>query len=206
MHFARRVRNGLRRRLFPRAAYRKTPMRIRAPLRHAEAPPAGAHWRDCLMTIEVSDATAPAAALFRAKFGNDIPSSPRHFVLLYAPQAGAQPDVTVAYIHQQALEDIYLTGGLCVDERAYRAFPKWLFARVREEGGLATILTRDSVAMLGDAAAVFGHVGELRSRQASLRAGFADTEDDHLMVYWLRPATDEEKRRRVALAAAYGPF
>ena len=90
---------------------------------------------------------------------------------------------------------------------SYRAFPKWLFGQVRDEGGLATILTRESVALLTDGApAVFGYIGDLRSRQASLRAGFLDTDDDHLMVFWRREVADEEKKRLVALAAEQGPF
>lgn len=206
MQLARRVWRGVRRRLFPRLAYRKVPMRVRAPLQGAEAPPPGHDWRDCLSVIEVDDATALAGALFMRKFGSVIPASPRHFVLLFAADAPARRGATVAYIHHQRVGEIYLTGGLCVEERAYRSLPKWLFARVREEGGLATILTRESVAMLGDGAAVFGHVGEMRSRQASLRAGFADTDDDHLMVYWREPASDADKQRLVAMAASHGPF
>ncbi|MBC8023075.1 MAG: hypothetical protein H7Y14_08145, partial [Burkholderiales bacterium] len=89
---------------------------------------------------------------------------------------------------------------------AYRSFPEWLFAQVRDEGGLATMLAVASLAMLGDGAAVFGYVGDLRSRQASLRAGFTDTDDDHLMVHWRAPFGEEEKNRLIGLAAAYGRF
>ncbi|HUQ29094.1 MAG TPA: hypothetical protein VM051_10890 [Usitatibacter sp.] len=203
----RRAWKGVRRRLFPRKVYHKAPMRVRPP---RAAPPdassEGLTWQACLRTVEVDDAAPLAGWLFKRRFGTDVPVSPRHFVLLYSPAGNASGERAVAYIHHQRLGEIYLTGGLCVDERAYRSFPAWLFAKVREQGGLATIMTLGSMAMLGDGAAVFGHVGELRSRQASLRSGFADTDDDHLMVYWLAPLDAEEKKRLIAIAASRGPF
>ena len=165
-------------------------------------------WRDCLHTWEVHDATRVAGGLFRKCFGHDIPTYPRHFVLVYSPP----PEVTerepcvVAYVHQSPLEDVHLCGGMCVDERAYRRFPRWLFEAVREQGGLATIVTRDSMGMLGASLASFGHVGEPRARAADLRTGFVDAGPPHLMVMWLRQLSDVDKERLVARVAAHGPF
>jgi hypothetical protein len=96
---------------------------------------------------------------------------------------------------------------MCADQRAYRRMPKWLFKVVREQGGLATIVTRDSVDMLGgECSAVFGYVGEPRARAADLRTGFVDTDREHLMVIWLQPLLEHEKRRLVDQVAAAGPF
>ena len=106
-----------------------------------------------------------------------MPDYPRHFVLVHSPEPGSgeAPEVA-AYVHQSAREGgVYLCGGMCVDERAYRRFPRWRFEAARDEGGLATIVTRESVEMLEDAVAVFGHVGEPRARAADLRTGFVDT-------------------------------
>lgn len=166
-------------------------------------------WRNCLRTWEVNDARVVAGELFRRRFGHDIPDYPRHFVLVYSPPPGADdttPSV-VAYVHQSPHQDFYLCGGMCVDERAYRRFPRELFREVREQGGLATIVTRDSMGMLGDAPASFGHVGEPRARAADLRTGFVDTEHQHLMVMWLkRDLPESERRRLIAMAHAVGPF
>lgn len=166
-------------------------------------------WRNCLRTWEVHDARVVAGALFRKSFGHPIPDYPRHFVLVYSPPPG-EDDTTprvVAYVHQSPHREIYLCGGMCVDERAYRRFSRELFGEVRGQGGLATIVTRDSMAMLGDAPASFGHVGEPRARAADLRTGFVDTEHEHLMVMWLKPQLDEAERRRlIAVAHAVGPF
>jgi hypothetical protein len=164
-------------------------------------------WRQYLRTWEVNEASTVAGALFRKAFGHDIPDYPRHFVLVYSPPDGVREDArVVAYVHQLPAGDIYLCGGMCVDERAYRSFPRWLYSQVKEEGGLATIVTRDSMGMLGEAPASFGHVGEPRARQADLRTGFVDTPVPFLMAYWRKPLEEHEKRRLIAVAESHAPF
>ena len=176
----------------------------------APAEPPRAPWRECIDTIEVSDARLLAAPLFRRSFGHPVPPMPRHYVMFYrAPEdggrGGGQP-VVVGYTHQLAFEDVYLAGGMCIDPAAYRWFPRWLFDAVKREGGLATIIMRDSFATLGECPAVFGHVGEKRARLADLRAGFVDTGRLHLMVHWRRPLPREEQERLIERIAGIGPF
>ncbi len=165
-------------------------------------------WRDHFRTWEVSDARALAGKLFERSFGHAIPDYPRHFVLVYSPEPAARDTApkVVAYVHQSPFEELYLCGGMCVDEGAYRRMPRELFEQVRGEGGLATLVTRDSMAMLGDSPASFGHVGEPRARAADLRTGFVDTGREHLMAYWRRALPEEEKARLIERVAAIGPF
>jgi hypothetical protein len=186
----------------------RVPPRQSAPRR--EAPPSrpSRNWRDHLRTWEVNDARAVAGELFRRSFGHDVPDYPRHFVLVYSPppeESDTTPRV-VAYVHQLPFEDFHLTGGMCVDAAAYRRMPRWLFESARDEGGLATLVTRDSMGMLGDSPAAFGHVGEPRARAADLRTGFVDTGIEQLMVYWRREMDEAERRRLIGRAAAIGPF
>ena len=162
-------------------------------------------WREFLRTEEVSDAQAHVGTLFRRCFGHAAPSYPRHFVLFYYPDGRNAGREAVAYAHHLAFNEVYLGGGMCADERAYRRFPKWLFTHVREAGGLATIVSRDSFEMLGDAVAVFGYVGEPRARQADLRSGFVDA-GEKLMVYWRRRVPESEQRRLIEMVAARGAF
>jgi hypothetical protein len=169
---------------------------------------ASGSWRDHLEAYEVDDVRGIADELFARRFGHAPPVEGRHFLLVYSPPPGS-PDRhprVVAYTHQRALDELYLAGGMCVDERAYRLFPKWLFDAVKAEGGLATIVMRASFGALGDAPACFGHVGEPRARQADLRAGFVDTGRPDLMVYWRRDLDEAEKRRLVTKVEAHGPF
>ena len=165
-------------------------------------------WRAQLTTYEVDDARGIADALFTRAFGHAPPVEGRHFVLVYFPAAGSHDPTprVVAYTHQRALDELYLAGGMCVDERIYRHLPERLFQAVKDEGGLATIVMRDSFAMLGDSPACFGHVGEPRARQADLRAGFVDTGLPHLMVHWRREIPEAEKRRLIGKVEAHGPF
>jgi peptidoglycan/xylan/chitin deacetylase (PgdA/CDA1 family) len=182
----------------------KVPVSVGPPAAAAEPP---RDWRTRLRTWEVNDAKHLAGELFRRRFGHEVPDYPRHFVLVLSPEPGADsaPEV-VAYVHQTAQGRVYLCGGMCVDEGAYRRMPRWLFEAVRGEGGLATIVTRDSVGMLGECVAVFGHVGEPRARAADLRTGFVDTGREHLMVIWRASLGDAEKRGLVDEVAALGPF
>jgi hypothetical protein len=163
------------------------------------------NWRAHFHTIEVDDPNPLAGDLFKRRFGHDIPDYPRHFVLMYDDLAGSDRRA-VAYVHQMPHNEVYLGGGMCVDESAYRAFPKWLFAEVRREGGLATIVTRDSIALLGDSPAAFGHVGEPRAREADLRTGYVDTGRPHLMVFWRKELPAAEKARLIEMVDAFGAF
>jgi hypothetical protein len=172
------------------------------------APRQPAHWRDRLRTYEINDARVVAGDLFRRCFGQEVPDYPRHFVLVHSPEPGSgDPPTVVAYVHQTCRESYALCGGMCVDERAYRRMPRWLFQAVREEGGLATIVTRDSVEMLGEeCVAVFGHVGEPRARAADLRTGFVDTGRNPLMVIWRKDLPDSDRELLVDRVEALGPF
>jgi hypothetical protein len=182
----------------------------------AERPPApGAQgalkersWRESLRTWEVKPASVVAGELFHRAFGHPVPDYGRHFVLVHSPVPGEQPSdpSVIAYVHWLPFQDVYLGGGMCVDERAYRRMPKPLFAAVRDQGGLATIVTRESIQLLGDAAAVFGYVGEPRARQADLRTGFSDTGRPNLMVIWRRDLPEDARTRIVDEVAALGPF
>jgi peptidoglycan/xylan/chitin deacetylase (PgdA/CDA1 family) len=200
----------------------KSPQDLRALLREARVEPAprsspaaaalhgeaSRDWRSRLRTWEVNDAQRVAGELFRRAFNHEVPGYPRHFVLVHSREPGSgEPPEVVAYVHHTAREGgVYLCGGMCVDERAYRRFPRWLFEAARDQGGLATIVTRDSVDLLGDCTAVFGHVGEPRARAADLRTGFIDTDREHLMVIWRKAFAESEKRRLVDEVAALGSF
>ena len=154
----------------------------------------------------MNDASRLAGELFQRCFHHAIPDYPRHFVLVYSPPAGIGAPQVVAYVHQSPHGEVHLCGGMCVDERVYRRLPRELFDAVRREGGLATIVTRDSMAMLGGSVASFGHVGEPRARAADLRTGFVDTGEPHLMVMWLAPLDAAHKARLVERIAALGAF
>jgi len=168
-----------------------------------------ATWRQWIDVVEVGDDEARrlAASLFRKSFGHPVPPMPRHFVMFYRA-AGATPEsaIVIGYAHQLPFEDVYLAGGMCIDPHAYRRLPRWLFDQVKEQGGLATIIMRESIARLGNCPAVFGHVGDRRARISDLRAGFVDTGRRYLMVNWRKALPPAEQVALIERVEAIGPF
>lgn len=167
-------------------------------------------WQQCFSVTEVDDAEPLASELFRKSFGHPLPTFPRHFVMTYRASPSADVLSTnsrvVAYIHHTPHLDTFLCGGMCVDPGIYRELPRDIFLQVRDEGGLATIIARESIKLLGSDTVVFGHVGDKRARQSDLRAGFVDTEFPFLMAVWNRDLSGEEKRALATQINALGPF
>lgn len=160
---------------------------------------------DLVDVVEMGDAEAAAAVgpLFRRLFGDDLPAFPRHFVLRYVASGAPVP---LAYAHFTLWEGCYLGGGMAFDERAYRRIAPAHRARMREAGGVTEFLLRRIRAMLRDALALFGHVGEPRAERVDLRAGYERTAYPHLIVCWQRELPVAEREAILARAAAVGAF
>lgn len=155
-------------------------------------------------TEEVADPPDAVAELFLRSHRHAIPGYPRHFVMWYLPPNGrAKP---AAYVHHLPFGGVHLGGGMCADAAIYREMPGDAFRKARDAGGFATMILRDTFTMLGDSAAVFGHVAEPRARQADLRAGMRETGREHLLVYWITDLPEDEKQRIVERVARHGPF
>lgn len=171
-------------------------------------PTSRSSWRDSVRTWEVKPAKVIAGDLFERCFGHSVPDYGRHFVVMYSPPPGSGGETPAVACYGQWLpfEETYLGGGMCVDERIYRRMPKEIFAGIREAGGLATIVVRESIDFLSQAPAVFGYVGEPRARQADLRAGFVDAGRPNLMVIWLQELPESRKRELLDRVEALGPF
>lgn len=153
---------------------------------------------------EVSDAEFYAGDLFRRGFGGNPPDYPRHYVALYRP---ARSRLTViGYVHYMTFEDMYLCGGLVIDEREYRKLPEPHRKLIKESGGIAEKLLRDTFARLAHAPAIWAYVGDRQSEKVCLRAGFRQFDHPHLMVVWNSDLSDGEKANRIKRAIAFGPF
>ena len=160
---------------------------------------------DLVDCVELDDAAAAreVGPLFRRLFGDDLPDFPRHFVVYYR---GAPPAVPISYIHFTPWEGCYLGGGMMLDERVYRRIDAHHRARIRAAGGAVEFLLRRTQAMLDDAIALFGHVGEPRAERVDLRSGYEHTPYPHLIVCWRRELPRAERDALLARAAALGPF
>ncbi len=93
-----------------------------------------------------------------------------------------------------------------MNHRTYRLVPAAHRAKIKEMGGVAEIMLRETFKLLADAPAIWGHVGEKLAVAVDLRAGFVHTTDSHVMVVWNRAMSEEEKAERLARVVALGPF
>lgn len=159
---------------------------------------------DILRIEEVSDAEFFVGDLFRRRFHCDPPSYPRSFVAFYQPMRGRLE--AVGFVHYLIHDDSYLCGGLVIDERRYRQMPAEHRKVIKAAGGIAEKLLRATFARLTDAPAIWGYVGDALAEKVDLRAGFRHTTHPHIMVYWSKELTDEEKERRLAKVVTLGPF
>lgn len=177
---------------------------VNAPLPSTDA--GGVSLHDILHVVEVDDPRMLAGALFARRFAHPVPQIPRHFVAFYAPDSQTPPTV-LGYIHQTPWQDSALCGGMVIDERAWRTVASHHRKIIRDAGGVAEQLLRQSFDKLGDVAAIWGMVGDVLAEKVDRRVGFERIDGEpYLMVIWRRPLSDEEKLARIGAVKALGAF
>jgi hypothetical protein len=161
---------------------------------------------DVLCVTEIASAEFFVGDLFRRRFNTpSFPDMPRHFVAFY--KIDEKTMMPVGYVHQTPWEHCYLCGGLVIDDRFYRRIPAAHRRLIREAGGIAEYLQRESFAAISkEALAIWGFVGDKLAEQVDLRVGFVHTGVPYLMAVWLKPLSEEEKVVWIQKAAALGPF
>lgn len=161
---------------------------------------------ELLQVTEVDAASFFIHDLFCRRFNTTAaPDFPRHFIAFY--RQNDHTYLPLGYVHQSAWEGCYLTGGLVIDERAYRRLPAAHRHIIRAAGGVAECLLRDSFALLGpDVIAIWGYVGDKQAEQVDLRVGFEHTEHPYLMVIWRQELSAAARADWYARALALGPF
>ncbi|HLX29618.1 MAG TPA: hypothetical protein VKV24_14140 [Casimicrobiaceae bacterium] len=153
--------------------------------------------------VEIDEVEAYAGALFRRAFRCDPPLEPRHFV---ARVAIGNAERTIGYVHYAKFDDIYLCGGMCMDERMFRRLPAERRTALKAAGGVAEQMLRHTFDELSHAKAVFGYVGDRRAERVDLRAGFRHTGRKHLIVFWPGRLSRSEREAITDRVAALGPF
>ena len=169
-----------------------------------EAPIDATSIHDVVRVEEVGDSEFYAGELFRRRFRGNPPDYPKHYVAFY--RQGRTTYRPVGYIHYSGFEDSWLCGGMVMDDRLYRRIPAPHRMLIKDAGGIAEIMLRDTFARLADAMAIWGYVGDKQAEEVDLRAGFRHTSHPHVMVVWNRELPEEEKAARIARVIALGPF
>lgn len=159
---------------------------------------------DIVRVEETADAEFYAGDLFRRRFGGNPPNYPKHYVAFY--RQGRTRYLPVGYIHYTAFEDTYLCGGMVIDERLYRRIPAAHRKLIKDAGGIAEIMLRETFARLAAAPAIWGYVGDKQAEEVDVRVGFRHTHHPHVMVVWNRDVPETEKAARLERVVALGPF
>lgn len=159
--------------------------------------------RGWFRVVEIDNVEEYAGNLFRRCFRAPPPTTPRHYV--------ARVDIngeerTIGYIHFSPLDDYYLGGGMCIDDRTFRRLPSNRRAKLRDAGGIAEQMLRYATADLAHAKAIFGYVGDKRAERVDLRAGFELTQVKHLIVFWPQPLSQSERLHAIERVGQVGPF
>jgi len=167
----------------------------------------------------MADASFFATDLFFEAFRSAFPVPPRgpasgranaesdvwrQYVAFYQWSASSVEPVAFANFIRRG--DVYLEGGLCARRSFYRRLPERHWRECKARGGIVQILLEHAARELNDALAWFGYCGDAKSWRVNERIGYERTAHRHLIVRWIRPLPDSEKRTLEATIAAIGPF
>lgn len=154
---------------------------------------------------EVEDGQALADAMFRKKYRSPAPDFPHHIIAFATTQGGER--MPLAYLHCTDHGEIMLGGGVCVDSRLLRQLPGDTRAAIRSAGGLYRMSLEWSIRYFETRTkAIFGYCGNALAERIDLAAGFRKTGFPHLLVYFTRDLSEQEKQSLVRLAHSLGPF
>lgn len=171
-----------------------------------------------LRIFDAGNAATLAAGLFRNCFNADfpvprdnaglsIPTPPqnwRQYVAVYRWPDGREE--TVGFCNWIRHGDVYLEGGMCVDEAFYRRMPREHFRACRAEGGIAQMMMAVAARELDDCDAWFGYCGDAKALAVDLRAGYVKTPYPYLIVKWFRELPAARRAALVDSIAAIGAF
>ena len=152
---------------------------------------------------EVDDVEAHAGDLFRRAFRAPPPPTPHHYVARV--EMNGKPR-TIGYVHYERVGDVYLCGGMCMDERTFR----------RLDGGRRSAL-RLRAAFTSRCCAIRSLIsrmrrpssatwGDRRAERVDLRVGFRHTGLPHLIVHCPRRLPATERQALIERIASLGPF
>ena len=159
-----------------------------------------------IVLTEVAHGNRLLGDLFQRKFGGSAPDYPHHLVAFHVPADGSGLRV-VSYAHFNPFGDVCLVGGVCTDGEVVRALAPVEQEQIRAAGGVYFHLVRYGFSRFRDKfAAFFGYVGDARSMEVNLAAGFQSTDHPHLIINPRDGLPDLHVKALTAKVLALGPF
>lgn len=160
---------------------------------------------DFIIITEVDQGPAFAGHIFRRKFGAELTAMPHHVVAFF--RAAEDLFVPVTYVHLWPRDGLGLVGGVCTDGRAFARMSAEQRERVRAAGGVYLQVVRDVFRRYADRCeAYFGLVGDPRSWEVNLQAGFEPTPYPKLIAHWHRPLPPARRAELVEHVRTFGDF
>lgn len=161
---------------------------------------------DFFRVVELSEAEIFAGELFRRRFATDsFPLGPKHFIAFYKAHDGSF--LPMGYVHYEMWNQQAMAGGLVIDERAWRLLPACERNLIRERGGVAELLMKQSIAQLpASTLAVWAYIGDKLSEKVNFRVGFRATAERYIWVIWQHDLAPAEKQSWLEKIVEYGPF
>lgn len=160
---------------------------------------------DLLIITEVDDGPAVAGHLFQRKFGEPLTADFPHHLVGFLRVGDAL--VPATYLHLWLRDDVGLVGGVCTDGRAFAGLDDAQRARIYAAGGVYLQVVRDCFRRYADRCdAYFGMVGDPRSWDVNLQAGFEPTGHDKLIAHWHKPLPAARRHELVERVRGFGPF
>jgi len=119
------------------------------------------------------------------------------FVAFYIEPDGAH--IPISYVHFTNCGDIFLVGGACTNGHALRAMHAEDQLSLRNYGGVMLATLRHGFKRYGPKCqAIFTCCKDSQALVTTLKAGFVETDMEHLLVKWPIALDDDSKRELVA--------
>jgi hypothetical protein len=158
-----------------------------------------------ILITTVDDGPFFVDELFLRKFAHPAPDHGISVICFY--RNSENYFLPVCYTNFLPYEGVMLAGGGMTDGRAFEQMPADLSEKIRASGGVFFHLLRFAFDRFKDQCeAYFGHVGDPRSYEVVIPAGFEQTKHKHLLANFHKPLTTERKDYLIEKIHGIGPF
>ncbi len=161
---------------------------------------------ECLVFLEVNQARELIGELFERKFNTPFRVDYGHHQIAFYKRH-EHHYVPLGYLNMLPYKQVILVGGGMTDGRAFKHVEPQHASQISAAGGVLYWGLKHAFSYYADQClAFFGYVDDERAHAVDLKAGFADTEHDKLVVNFHKPLSTVKQRKLIRLVHQLGPF
>lgn len=158
-----------------------------------------------LLITTVNDGPFFVKELFQKKYAHVAPEVGNHMVCFY--RHNNHHMIPLGYLNFLQHEEVMLAGGGMTDGRTFKYMSGDLADRISDSGGVLFHMLRFAFDHFKDQCeAYFGHVGDKRSFEVVIPAGFRTTKYEYLLANFHKPTTPERQDYLIDKIHGIGPF